>query len=1406
MVKEKPAAAAPPGTSEDAAQLLKEVAAYASELGLGTGVGIADAFDDFAPHKAKQPLATAAKVKLSASERKPVAETAVSGGKQSTQQARNVSPPAEVKQAPEREWNFGVGPRPGEQHGKSLLGKSDPTIWFEAAAALPPLPASDQPISDEDVERLRQQGEQMLANEAASFEREMQKRNAADYKWLQQVKRQGTTADKVAAITLQVQESAVANLAGLDMLLGWVTRRQGGREVVRQALEALQELFLTVLLPDGRRLKHLESQPLASLPSGKEGAKYLLWWFLEDQIKVRYGLFVGALEECSRDNLEFLKDKATKALYTLLVKKPEAEARLLGALVNKLGDPARKLASKAGYLLSQLLLQHPVMKPVVLRELERFVFRPGLQDRARYYAVVFMNQLPLNRKESEGGASLAGKLVGLYFTLFRMVVEGSIGLAAATRKLQVAAMNVCGYAAGGVFRHLEERYSKERATYLRAKQRQQQQMTSRRSNSGTGTTAGMGMKDRERQRPVKPPKKPDLAVPEEMDARLLSALITGIRRAFPFVAPEEVEPLVEANCQRLFTLMHTAPFPVAVQALMLMWQLMSSKSAVTDRFYRALYSVMSNEAALTSSKAPMFLSLLFKAMRVDVSTKRCAAFSKRLLQTAVLAPPAFACGSLLLVSEVLKAQPALWAGVLQPEDLAVPITTTDTATSLHTSHVDHNHPTGNSLGTSRYPGQGNGKPGGRHSRQGARAVPLPLLADDGEEVFRDVESSEEGEGLLQGPGSEGAAGRQPVSLRVRRGKPLQASSGHEGQQVALQVATPQAGEGGQQGPGSSAEGWPRVGCYDMSKREPQYAGAERSCWWELAALAAHSHPSVAAMARTLLAGQCVVYDGDPLKDMALAAFLDNCMPDALDVKIAVKAAALYCLQAQARGASLMQPITAADPELHPQTELGSVANARPSSAGPGSEAFAALAESQVQPDDVFFHRFYTLQTVKARRAAAKTAKAAKRAKQGKGSDDDASSDDGKELGSEDEAEADALLEKEEGGVDDKLGDPDVGYDYDQLVSIMAEDSSKGPGSDEDGEEAVEEGEDGVEEGEEEEEQEEGEEADEETDQAEEENDDWVMASHEAITAGCQGDAGKQPEPGKGKRGRRGAGSQSEGEAEIDAMDLATIMSLPSPSSSEASLLDSPATGSGSEGEGAGGGSSDIEDMFFREDEEQEEEEEEEGSGGARLVSAKRRAAALPDMSVGLGGPEGKRAKQPKGRKGGPLLASAEAYQAMIDQIEAATAHAQPAADGECNAGHGVGKSVAPRKPVQAPCSSQAATQPAASEPGPNTPQPAKHSKAEQAAEPTRPTKGGGKADSKAAETEPDPQPGQGVDRDCNAALNMQRIGESRWRSLELCCWPEQAALPAKGKEYPGLRYKLLRDKPPKVRQQPAEAQ
>ncbi|KAJ9506669.1 hypothetical protein QJQ45_003304 [Haematococcus lacustris] len=118
--------------------------------------------------------------------------------------------------------------------------------------------------------------------------------------------------------------------------------------------------------------------------------------------------------------------------------------------------------------------------------------------------------------------------------------------------------------------------------------------------------------------------------------------------------------------------------------------------------------------------------------------------------------------------------------------------------------------------------------------------------------------------------------------------------------------------------------------------------------------------------------------------------------------------------------------------------------------------------------------------------------------------------------------------------------------------------------------------------------------------------------------------------------------------------------------------------------------------------------------------------------------------------------------------------------------------VAPHILPQALCSSQEATQPAASEPGPSTPLPAKRSKrtkAEQAAEPTQPTKGTGKGQGKAAKAKPAPQPGRWVDRDCNAVLNMQRIKEGKWRPLELCWWPDQSKLLNKGTEHPELGYK-----------------
>ena len=61
--------------------------------------------------------------------------------------------------------------------------------------------------------------------------------------------------------------------------------------------------------------------------------------------------------------------------------------------------------------------------------------------------------------------------------------------------------------------------------------------------------------------------------------------------------------------------------------------------------------------------------------------------------------------------------------------------------------------------------------------------------------------------------------------------------------------------------------------YDPSKRDPRFAGASLSCLWELAALAAHYHPSVRKFAEHIMLDpkSAMSYDGDPLMDFTVSA-------------------------------------------------------------------------------------------------------------------------------------------------------------------------------------------------------------------------------------------------------------------------------------------------------------------------------------------------------------------------------------------------------------------------------------------------------------------------------------------------------------------------------------------------------
>ncbi|KAJ7521119.1 hypothetical protein O6H91_19G038900 [Diphasiastrum complanatum] len=652
-------------------------------------------------------------------------------------------------------------------------------------------------------EKKRQEGQHLLNRLMQDYQNHHNKDSAN--RFLLTARRAGTSADKVAAMTVMIQGNPLANLSTLDTLLGFVTSK-GGKRKASLGIDVLKELFLTNLLP-GRKLKYLRQQPLMGLTESVEEATLLLYWFWEDCLKERYAKFIHAVVEATKDTLPFLKQKALKTVFELLKAKPEQERTLLSALINKLGDPERKVSSTASYLLSCLLTAHPNMKKIVVVEVESFVFRPNVGLRAKYYAAVFLNQLLLSNRGD--GPEVAKQLIDLYFAIFKIITTGerepgSRLDASITSKSQ----------------HINHHHVKKKVKDI---------------------NINGDIKEKE-------PATTDV----EMDSRLLSALLTGVNRAFPYVNNDDANDIIQEHTPMLFRSVHSKNLNVGIQALMLLYQLLLKNQAVSDRFFRALYAILLSEGLAKSSKVEMFLSLVFKAMKSDIDSKRIAAFAKRLMQVALQQPPEFVCGSLILISELLKARPPLWDAVL-----------------------------------------------------------LPALDDDTEH-FLDVEDFE----------NESAVQKNPELLRITTmiTEPDGIRSGDDGNNAELRQTDAHS---------SWKEEQAKSNRYNPRSREPSFCNADRTCWWELSVLALHFHPSVAAMARTLLSGANLVYGGDPLHDLSLGNFLDRFA------------------------------------EKKPKERTKRLDNAHHSSRTP--TIVLKLPVEDLAPEDIVFHKFYSSKALRARK-------------------------------------------------------------------------------------------------------------------------------------------------------------------------------------------------------------------------------------------------------------------------------------------------------------------------------------------------------------------------------------------------------------------------------------------------------
>jgi ribosome biogenesis protein MAK21 len=435
-----------------------------------------------------------------------------------------------------------------------------------------------------------------------------------------QIMTTGTLEDKVSAYTLSIQESPLHTTKAFEHLLGMSKKKSRNHAIM--ALAALKDLLSQgVVLPADRKLRYFAKQPglIAclqdtktwrigeELPTGIQEI-HLLSWAYEDWLKKTYFEMIKILEGWCNDEIEFTRTRALGFIYELLKEKPEQEENLLRLIVNKMGDKTKRVASRSSYLLLQLEQAHPNMKETVTKSIEADVlFRPGQSLSAKYYAIITLNQTVMSTKEQD----LARMLLDIYFGAFKTLL-------------------------------LKDSAQKK-----------------------AGAKPALGVKLNRKAIKRLKDEEEALAAEEELREKLVAQILTGVNRAFPFA--DTSSSSFEAQLDTLYRITHSSNFNTGIQALILIQMITQAKGVITDRYYRTLYESVLDPRLINSTKQVMYLNLLYKSLKTDLSGKRVQAFVKRLIQSLSLHDAPFICSALYLINELGKTFPNIATMLTTPE-------------------------------------------------------------------------------------------------------------------------------------------------------------------------------------------------------------------------------------------------------------------------------------------------------------------------------------------------------------------------------------------------------------------------------------------------------------------------------------------------------------------------------------------------------------------------------------------------------------------------------------------------------------------------------------------------------------------------------------------------------------------
>jgi len=533
------------------------------------------------------------------------------------------------------------------EYGKELPGRND-SISSSSSSSSTKANTSPPAL----VRWYRSMADSIYANELRLFKQGQSKKSSSDEHWVENTMRKGTLKDRIAAMSVTLSTDPLHKFYALDGLMGMVgcstsaDGSGGGKpnsRVAQLTAEALEDLFINTLLPPNRKLLTLAHRPLYQYEDN-EGNKDSI--DADDgsgnkKKKKKKSSSDGKKALSPRILLLWRFEEMIKEKYDLYLRQYMAQTLQDGVELQKIAT-----LRSAGNLLSSI----PEGEIQLLN--------------------MMVNKLGDPEKKTAAAAGHQVRIILQQHPNMQTVAAREVQQLAHRPQLAPKALYNC-------------------IVFLNQLQLKRPTETTTFSLSASLIKTYFRLFEVAVKQDNKKRKKSSDDTSGTMKSRLLSALLTGVNRAHPYLPEKDRD--MEEHVDALYRIVHTTPPGACTQALMLLFHLavgsqldddkedekkgeekMSpEKKRQKDRFYRALYATLSKGNMVSNGKhLTMYFNVLYKAMKYDTDMNRVHVFSKRLLTAVMHAPSPSIAASMYLLQEISKSHEGLrqsWEDIPDPE-------------------------------------------------------------------------------------------------------------------------------------------------------------------------------------------------------------------------------------------------------------------------------------------------------------------------------------------------------------------------------------------------------------------------------------------------------------------------------------------------------------------------------------------------------------------------------------------------------------------------------------------------------------------------------------------------------------------------------------------------------------------